>query len=70
MPLSQDEHRRCRAFVSIFQLSFAVLHLKLRQEKLAMGNPKNSGESVHNDRDGRQRRLDGQQGKTDCPEIK
>ena len=70
MPLSQSEHRHCRAFVSLFQLSFAVLHLKLRQEKLAMGNAKKSAESVHNDREGRQRRLDGQQGKTGCPEIK
>jgi hypothetical protein len=58
-----------------------------------MGNAENSGESVHNDRDGRQQvtseqrirlvisrfplgyarilcRIDGQQGKTGCPEIK
>jgi hypothetical protein len=49
MPLSQDKHRRCRAFVSLFQLSFVVLHLKHGQGKLAMGNAKNSGESVHND---------------------
>ena len=37
MPLSQAEHRRCRAFVARFQLSFDVLHLKLGQGKLAMG---------------------------------
>ena len=55
MPLSQGEHQRCRAFVSFFQLSFVVLHLKLGQGKLAMGNAKNSGESVYINRDGRQR---------------
>ena len=70
MPLSQGEHRRCRTFTSLFQLSCVVLHLKLGQGKLAMGNTKNSGESVHDDRDGRQRRMDSQQGKTGCPEIK
>jgi hypothetical protein len=31
-----------------------VPHFKLGQGKLAMGNAENSGESVHNDRDGRQ----------------
>jgi hypothetical protein len=31
-----------------------VLHLKLGQRKLAMGNAENSGKSVHNDRDERQ----------------
>ena len=70
MPLSQGEHRRYRAFVSLFQFSFVVLHLTLGQGKLALGNAKHSGASVHHDHDGRQRRLDGQQGKTDCPEIK
>jgi hypothetical protein len=55
MPLSQGEHRRCRAFVPLFQLSFVVLHSKLGQGKLAMGNAKNSGESVYIDRDGRQK---------------
>lgn len=33
---------------------FFVFHLKLGQGKLAMGNAENSGESVHNNRDGRQ----------------
>jgi hypothetical protein len=37
MLLSQGEHRRCRAFVPLFQLSFDVLHLKLGRGKLAMG---------------------------------
>ena len=55
MPLSQGEHRRCRAFVPLFQLSFDVLHLKLGQGKLAMGYAENSGESVYIDRDGRQK---------------
>jgi len=55
MLLSQGEHRRCRAFVPLFQLSFDVLHLKLGQGKLAMGYAENSGESVYIDRDGRQK---------------
>jgi len=57
MPLSQGEHRRCRAFVPLFQLPFVVLHLTLGQGKLAMGNAKHSGKSVHNDRDGRQQGI-------------
>jgi len=59
LPLSQGKHRRYRTFVSLFQLSFVVLHLKPGQGKSAMGNAKNSEESVYHDRDGRQRRLDG-----------
>ena len=70
MPLSQGEHRRCRAFASLFQLSCVVLQLKPGQGKSAMGNAKHSGESVHHDHDGRQRRMDGQQGKIGCLEIK
>jgi hypothetical protein len=42
MPLSQSEHRCCRAFVSLFHLPFVVLHLKLGQGELAMGNAENS----------------------------
>ena len=48
------EHRRCRAFSSLFHLPFVVLHLTLGQGKLAIGDAGNSGESVHGDRDGRQ----------------
>jgi hypothetical protein len=43
MPLSQGEHRRCRAFVPLFELSFVVLHLKLGQGKLTMGMRKTQG---------------------------